>query len=210
MPFSPLHLSFLRPLGPPQASSLFRFIAPRRFAGTEAINRRTPAGRHSKILSQYPFPNQCSPGLDKAKTTFYNPIQPGKKHPKPSLPRPKKANAIGSHKTGSTASNRRRVTAPPGVTAELTSSTSSSSSAAPVQPSETIPDILPYHVARTGTNHLPVYLQAKRGGNLHQTLIRKISGKVHELKQELADRLQLEGKDAIVNPATGNIVLKVI
>ncbi|KAI9685929.1 MAG: hypothetical protein M1822_004207 [Bathelium mastoideum] len=189
MPFFRLHLPFLRPLGPPKASTFLRFTAPRRHAGSEAINRRTPAGR-----------------INKGKTTISNPIQPGKKHPKPSLPRPKKANAIGSRKIGATASNRRRVTPPPGATAELMSSTSPSASLA--QPKEEIPEILPYHVTRTTTNHLPIYLQAKRGGNLHQTLIRKISGKVHELKQELADRLQLEGKDAVVNPVTGHIVLK--
>ena len=32
---------------------------------------------------------------------------------------------------------------------------------------------------------------------------------MYELKQALAERLQLEGKDAVVNPVTGHIVLKV-
>ncbi|KAF2230248.1 hypothetical protein EV356DRAFT_520080 [Viridothelium virens] len=182
-------LSFLRPLGLPRASTFQRFTVPRRYAGTAAINRR-------------PSPKR----INKAKTSFSEPIQPGKKHPKPSLPRPKKENAIGSRKIGAPASNRRRVTASPGVAAELTASTSPSAPASP--PPEKIPSLLPYHVARTATNHLPIYLQAKRGGNLHQTLIRKISGKVNELKQELAKSLELEGQDAVVNPVTGHIVLK--
>ena len=200
---------FLRPLGFPRASTFLRLTAPRRYRGTEASNRRSSPQANSKSLKGYFLNMPCSLRADKAKTTFSNPIQPGKRHPKPSLPRPKKANAIGSRKTGTPATNRRRVTPPPEVTARLTSSTSSPTSRSPIPSSKETAGLLPYHVARTATNHLPIYLQAKRGGNLHQTLVRKISGKVYELKQELADRLELEGKDAVVNPVTGHIILKV-
>ncbi|KAI9712303.1 MAG: hypothetical protein M1820_001516 [Bogoriella megaspora] len=184
-------LSFLRPLALPRTSTLLRFSAIRRQAGTEAINRRPQPSRNNK-----------------SKTTISNPVQPGEKNPKPSLPRPLKKNAIGSRKIGAPATNRRRRAPPPGESAELTSSTSPNPVSTSESSASSETELLPYHVSRTGTNHLPVYLQAKRGGNLHQTLVRKISGEVGKLKTELAEQLGLEGKDAVVNPVTGHIVLK--
>jgi hypothetical protein len=69
---------------------------------------------------------------------------------------------------------------------------------------------LPYHVDRTGTNNLPVYLDLKAGKTLRQTRIRKIVGDVHKLKDDLVKELGLnpEFEKAEVGAVTGHIVIK--
>ncbi|OCL11944.1 hypothetical protein AOQ84DRAFT_228547 [Glonium stellatum] len=68
---------------------------------------------------------------------------------------------------------------------------------------------LKYHVARTPSNQLPVYQDSKRGGNLHQTLIRKITGDARVLSDDIRQHLGLRDKDVVVNPVTGHVVVKV-
>ena len=68
---------------------------------------------------------------------------------------------------------------------------------------------LRFHVARTPSNQLPVYQDSKRGGNLHQTLIRKISGDARALREDIREHLGLQDKDVVVNPVTGHVVVKV-
>lgn len=76
-------------------------------------------------------------------------------------------------------------------------------------PATSTPHILPYNVLRTTSKQLPVYLLAKRGGNLKQTRLRKIEGDIGALRTELQDALGLEHKDVVVNALTMHIIIKV-
>jgi len=67
---------------------------------------------------------------------------------------------------------------------------------------------LPYHVQRTASQGLPVYQLAKRGGNLHQTRIRKIKGDISALRDQLRALLKIKNDHAAINQVTGHIILK--
>jgi large subunit ribosomal protein L49 len=67
----------------------------------------------------------------------------------------------------------------------------------------------PYHVHRSASNNLPVYQQAKRGGNLKQTKVQKIDGDVATLREQLQKRLGLDPENIVINPLTRHIVMKV-
>lgn len=108
----------------------------------------------------------------------------------------------------SNAPKRRRETTPNTTTI---GSTSSAASSAPEPPAPTTPgelSPLPYYVGRTPSEQLPVYHLAKRGGNLHQTLVKKIQGDVHALKKELKEVLQLDKEHITVNPINNSIIMK--
>ncbi len=79
-----------------------------------------------------------------------------------------------------------------------------------------------YHVARTSSGNLPVYSDSKRGGNLHQTIIRKISGDAGVLRDEIRDLLQRMAsagkktpalskikKDVVLNSVNNHVIVKV-
>ncbi|EOD48108.1 putative mitochondrial large ribosomal subunit protein [Neofusicoccum parvum UCRNP2] len=68
--------------------------------------------------------------------------------------------------------------------------------------------LLPYFVQRTPSNLLPVYNTAKRGGNLKQTKLRKISGDVKRLRDDLKAYLDLSDKEIVINQLTQNIIAK--
>ena len=68
---------------------------------------------------------------------------------------------------------------------------------------------LPYHVYRTASQKLPIYHLAKRGGNLHQTRIRKIEGDRERLRDEIQRALGLKDELVIINRLTGHIIIKV-
>ena len=68
---------------------------------------------------------------------------------------------------------------------------------------------LPYHVHRTASQKLPIYHLAKRGGNLHQTRIRKIQGNVEKLREEIVATLALTEDTVVINRLTGHIIIKV-
>ncbi|KAF2459379.1 mitochondrial large subunit ribosomal protein-domain-containing protein [Lineolata rhizophorae] len=64
-----------------------------------------------------------------------------------------------------------------------------------------------YHVARTHSGNLPVYRDWKRGGNLHLTIVRKITGDPHALRNDLRQYIGLEDEDAWVNSITKQVIL---
>ncbi|KZF21880.1 hypothetical protein L228DRAFT_269329 [Xylona heveae TC161] len=66
----------------------------------------------------------------------------------------------------------------------------------------------PYFVHRTPSRQLPIYTLAKRGGNLHQTKIRKVEGDVKVLRDQLQQALQLDSKDITINSLTKHIIVK--
>ncbi|KAL2056412.1 hypothetical protein ABVK25_003435 [Lepraria finkii] len=75
------------------------------------------------------------------------------------------------------------------------------------QPSINLPPLL-YHVHRTASQKLPIYHLAKRGGNLHQTRVRKIQGDVERLRDEIRIALGLKEEHVVINRLTGNIIVK--
>lgn len=83
----------------------------------------------------------------------------------------------------------------------------SSIHALPLAPSP--PPPLAYHVHRTPSQQLPIYLLAKRGGNLRQTRIRKIEGDVDLLRSEIQTMLGIEEHLVTINRLTGHILVKV-
>ncbi|KAF1920292.1 mitochondrial large subunit ribosomal protein-domain-containing protein [Ampelomyces quisqualis] len=64
-----------------------------------------------------------------------------------------------------------------------------------------------YHVQRSVTRNLPVYTDRKRGGNLHETLIRKITGDSGALRDEIRVYLNLREDRIRVNPLTQHVVI---
>ena len=82
---------------------------------------------------------------------------------------------------------------------------SASSTAAAVDAAQ-----LTYRVNRTPSQQLPIYLLAKRGGNLKQTRLRKIEGDIAKLKQDLQKALGIvEDKEIQINQLTKHIIIKV-
>ncbi|EKG10707.1 Ribosomal protein L49/IMG2 [Macrophomina phaseolina MS6] len=68
--------------------------------------------------------------------------------------------------------------------------------------------LLPYFVQRTPSNLLPVYKETKRGGNLRLTKVRKISGDVKRLHNDLKAYLDLSEAEITINSVTQNIIAK--
>lgn len=77
----------------------------------------------------------------------------------------------------------------------------------PSEPSSTRTE--PYHVTRTPSHQLPIYLLAKRGGNLHQTRVKKIEGDIAALRRELQLALVIAEEDIKINQLTRHIIIKV-
>ncbi|KAF2129880.1 Img2-domain-containing protein [Dothidotthia symphoricarpi CBS 119687] len=65
-----------------------------------------------------------------------------------------------------------------------------------------------YHIARTNTKNLPIYTDYKRGGNLHLTTIRKITGDLSALRDELRVFLNKKNEDVRINALTGHVIVK--
>ena len=83
---------------------------------------------------------------------------------------------------------------------------------APTQPQEQLHEpalLLSYHVNRTPSKQLPIYHLAKRGGNLKQTRIRKISGDIAGLRHDLQHALGLKEEHIVINQLTKHIIIKV-
>lgn len=68
---------------------------------------------------------------------------------------------------------------------------------------------LPYHIHRTASQQLPVYHLAKRGGNLHQTKVRKIDGDINALRNDLQRALGLKEEHIVINQLTRHVIIKV-
>lgn len=65
-----------------------------------------------------------------------------------------------------------------------------------------------YHVARSANKNLPIYTDYKRGGNLHLTTVRKITGDLHALRDELKAWLAKKDEDVKINALTGHVIVK--
>ncbi|CAA93160.1 54S ribosomal protein img2, mitochondrial [Schizosaccharomyces pombe] len=67
---------------------------------------------------------------------------------------------------------------------------------------------LRFHVSRTPSKNLPVYLDYKQRGTKILTLIRKIHGDSNALRLRLISTLKMSPKDVYVNKLTNQVVLK--
>lgn len=65
-----------------------------------------------------------------------------------------------------------------------------------------------YHVGRSKSKNLPIYTDYKRGGNLHTTTVRKITGDLQQLRDELQSWLRKKDADVTINTLTSNVVVK--
>lgn len=68
---------------------------------------------------------------------------------------------------------------------------------------------LPYYIYRTASEQLPVYQITKRGNARGSTRIRKITGNVTQLKNDIQQSLRLKKTDVKVNSLTTHIIIKV-
>jgi large subunit ribosomal protein L49 len=78
---------------------------------------------------------------------------------------------------------------------------------APEQAKLTLPPAK-YHVARTSSKNYPVYTDYKRGGNLHITTIRKITGDLSALRDELRVFLNKKNEEVRINALTQHVIVK--
>jgi large subunit ribosomal protein L49 len=65
-----------------------------------------------------------------------------------------------------------------------------------------------YHVSRSASKNLPIYTDYKRGGNLHLTTVRKITGDLSALRDELRVFLNKKNEDVKINSLTSHVVVK--
>jgi large subunit ribosomal protein L49 len=65
-----------------------------------------------------------------------------------------------------------------------------------------------YVVSRSANKNLPIYTDYKRGGNLHLTTIRKITGDVSALRDELRVFLNKKNEEVKINSVTQHVVVK--
>ncbi|KAG9192333.1 hypothetical protein G6011_11067 [Alternaria panax] len=65
-----------------------------------------------------------------------------------------------------------------------------------------------YAVSRSASKNLPIYTDYKRGGNLHLTTVRKITGDISALRDELTVFLNKKNDDVKINSLTQHVVVK--
>ncbi|KAH7085934.1 mitochondrial large subunit ribosomal protein-domain-containing protein [Paraphoma chrysanthemicola] len=65
-----------------------------------------------------------------------------------------------------------------------------------------------YHVSRSASKNLPIYTDYKRGGNLHLTTVRKITGDLSALRDELRVYLNKKNEDVKINDLTKHVIVK--
>ncbi|USP73129.1 54S ribosomal protein img2, mitochondrial [Curvularia clavata] len=65
-----------------------------------------------------------------------------------------------------------------------------------------------YYVSRSSNKNLPIYTDYKRGGNLHLTTVRKITGDLSALRDELRVFLNKKNEDVTINSLTRHVIVK--
>ena len=75
-----------------------------------------------------------------------------------------------------------------------------------VPPADPIPQ-LPFHITRSRTNNIPVYVNVKGGGNKLVTSIRKVRGDLKELEKCVRNRIGDE-KHYQINELTNQLKVK--
>ncbi|KAL5415316.1 hypothetical protein PMIN06_004337 [Paraphaeosphaeria minitans] len=151
-----------------------------------------------------------------AATDADNPTAPA---PKPTLPskRPKSASKKASRPANDAQSPvsdalDAAMNAQSGApkTFKAPSTTKKPSKASPSAAQKTSLELPPpkYHVARSSSKNLPIYTDFKRGGNLHLTTVRKITGDLSALRDELRVFLNKKNEDVKINSLTSHVIVK--
>jgi large subunit ribosomal protein L49 len=66
-----------------------------------------------------------------------------------------------------------------------------------------------YHVSKSHSQNYPVYSEFKRGGNLHLTTVRRITGDLSALRDELRVFLNKKDGEVKINQLTSHVIVKV-
>jgi len=100
---------------------------------------------------------------------------------------------------------------PPSTLAPASNTTSALKKAPKTRTASPITIELPlpkYHVSRSKNKNLPIYTDYKRGGNLRLTTIRKITGDLSALRDELRVYLNKKNEDVKINSLTEHVIVK--
>ncbi|KAL9050882.1 MAG: hypothetical protein Q9162_006357 [Coniocarpon cinnabarinum] len=128
-----------------------------------------------------------------------------RKTTKPSKRQRQHVQDINAH---STPTLKAAATSPSPTSTSPSASTDPSPDTPDTPPTHSPPVNSPYTITRTPSANLPIYLETKRGGNLKQTRIRKISGSSHELLRQLQEVLQPAPQWIRVNGVNGDVLMK--
>ena len=202
-------------------SSIAVFLCPHLERLSLSTARRSSFSRSTPLTSRSPFKGaqhrfisttspRSSPKLatPPQAATASNPTTPTSVRPSPStLPKKPASASLSASSPTQTQKSPSPIPSPSSPSAASQTPTQSQSSSPPQQQQPHRP--LPYHVHRTPSQHLPVYHLRKNGGNLHQTLIRKVSGESNALRKELVRELKIPNDKIKVNNVNGHVVIKV-
>ncbi|KAL1602838.1 54S ribosomal protein img2, mitochondrial [Paraconiothyrium brasiliense] len=205
--------------------------APRR-AACEQLFRFSTATRLRADLKLPPKPPQTSPeappsnareasraadlAAAEAATDADNPNAPAPKHPLPSSrstpSSPDKTQTTDDVQPpiGDTLDAATNLKAVKPETFQAPSKAAKNSRANPSAPQKVTLELPPpkYHVARSSSRNLPIYTDYKRGGNLHLTTVRKITGDLSALRDELRVFLNKKNEDVKINSLTQHVIVK--
>lgn len=200
-------LPFLRPLGPPRASTIRHLL---RFSSSARTSVESSSKESSGTAGTHRCTSRTSPPTDTTTTASPQPSPTSAPPPTSTEQHPSPATQESSPPTSSSPSS---PAAPPAHTSTPSRTIKPTSPRNPAEQGQQ-QHKLSYHVSRTPSAQLPVYKLAKRGGNLHQTRIRKISGNIAALRDELRSWLvgqgvRAEEKDVVVNQVNGHVVVRV-
>jgi large subunit ribosomal protein L49 len=197
--FQPI-LSFLRPLGPPRPSTYRHLL---RFSTTSRL-------RIEGMLPKYLIDQESSRST---------PPAPPSPNLNASAPPPSESSSLAPPRTPAD-SRAADLTATEAITeadsAQPSASTSSDEPLSSQQNASTKKSIsrgpvpnAKYHVARSSRRNLPIYTDYKRGGNLHITTVRKVSGDLAALRDELREHLKKKMEEVRINDLTKHVIVKV-
>ncbi|KAF2827555.1 hypothetical protein CC86DRAFT_369655 [Ophiobolus disseminans] len=206
----------LRPLAAPRAITCrqhFRFSTASRLCAENPIKSSKPTASSRAPPPPPTTPQEASRAADLAAAeavTESDSAQPPE--PKPELPSDHSSDAAFSY-TSTQADN---VPTPPRTTSKPNTESALKKSALNNATNNNTPpplslDLPPprYHVSRSNSNSLPVYTDFKRGGNLHLTTVRKITGDLAALRDELGVFLKKKKEVSVtINYLTQQVVVK--
>ncbi|KAF2174684.1 hypothetical protein K469DRAFT_705238 [Zopfia rhizophila CBS 207.26] len=190
-------LPFLRPLGPPRSSTyrhLLRFSTASRLRVDQSVTSDSsaptspPAAPSSQPSPLPETPKEASRAADLAATEALieaDSAQPPVSKPVPSSKSPRSTKHVKKSKPAKSATMTPKLPKDPKL---------------PAPPA--------YHVARSHNNNYPVYTDYKRGGNLHLTTVRKVTGNLAALRAELRTLLEKDKYEVKINDLTKHVIVK--
>ncbi|KAF2001084.1 hypothetical protein P154DRAFT_619702 [Amniculicola lignicola CBS 123094] len=222
--FQPL-LPFLRPFAAPRASTCRQFLS---FSTAsrlcvdqppnpvDAVKVPQPATPEAPSTPQEPAraadlaAAEARTDADSAQPVAPKPILPSDHTNTPSSAPQAEAKAPKPFPKTKAKSPKAAATSPVELTPTSPKSSPPASTPEPSGPQSITLSLPParYHVARSHNKNYPVYTDYKRGGNLHLTTVRKITGEAAALRDELRIFLNKKEGDVNINNVTGHVVVK--